>query len=107
MSRAMVAPRVSALLLGLVTGAMLFIAVALVPFWRALPPAEFRAWFAANVFQIGALMFPLGVAAAIASATSFVLGRRLPSRTWRLTAAAGAVAVVIVTLAVNEPANAR
>jgi len=103
----MTAARVSALLLGLLAGGMLLIAVAIVPFWRALPPAEFRAWFAANSFRIGALMVPLGAGAAVASVTALVVGGGLSSRAWRLAAAAGAVGVVVVTLTVNEPANVR
>src|SRR6058998_1276304 len=80
----------SALLLGLLAGAMLLIALALAPFWQSLPPAEFRAWFAANAFRIGRLMIPLGAAAALAAV-----------------AAACALGVGIITLAVNEPANER
>jgi hypothetical protein len=38
----------TAVLVGLLAGAMVLIEVVLVPFWRGLPPAEFRAWFAAR-----------------------------------------------------------
>ena len=60
----------SAFLLGLLAGAMLLIALAVAPFWQSLPPAEFRAWFAANAFRIGRLMIPLGAAAAITLAVN-------------------------------------
>src|SRR5207244_2241495 len=60
----------SAFLLGLLAGAMLLIALAVAPFWQSLPPAEFRAWFAANAFRVGRLMIPLGAAAAITLAVN-------------------------------------
>jgi len=76
----------AACLLGLLAGAMLVIAIVLVPFWSALPPVELRAWFARHADRTGALMFPLGGAALAAGA---------------------AAGVVAVTLLVNEPANRR
>src|SRR5438034_6718542 len=97
----------SAFLLGLLAGAMLLIALAVAPFWQSLPPAEFRAWFAANAFRIGRLMIPLGAGAAVAALAATFAARRLPTRRSHLRAAACALAVAIVTLAVNEPANER
>src|SRR5436309_15814128 len=94
----------SAFLLGLLAGAMLFIALAVAPFWQSVPPAEFRAWFAANAFRIGRLMIPLGAAAAIAALAAALAARRLPARRSHLRAAACAVGVAIVTPAVNERA---
>ena len=40
---------VAATWLGLSAGAMLAGGALLVPYWRSLPPADFFAWFAANV----------------------------------------------------------
>src|SRR5881628_4079519 len=97
----------SAFLLGLLAGAMLLIALAVAPFWQSLPPAEFRAWFAANAFRIGRLMVPLGAAAALAAVAAALAGRGAPGSPSLLRAAACAVGVGIVTLAVNEPANER
>lgn len=97
----------TALMIGLLAGAMLFIGVALVPFWQGLPPAEFRAWFALHSTRIGALMFPLGIAAVIASLGALIRDRSGPKRWSYLVAFAGALAVVIVTVAFNEPANIR
>src|SRR5882724_8207910 len=91
---------VSAFLLGLLAGAMLLIAFAVAPFWQSLPPAEFRAWFAANAFRIGRLMIPLGAGAALAA-------RGLPTRRSHLRAAACALRVALITLAVNESAIQR
>jgi hypothetical protein len=64
--------------IGLLAGAMLFIAVALMPFWQQLPPAEFRAWFAAHSGRIAELMFSLGIAAVLLSLSALIRdGRNL------------------------------
>jgi hypothetical protein len=97
----------SAFLLGLLAGAMLLIALAVAPFWQSLPPAEFRAWFAANAFRIGRLMIPLGAASALAAVVAALLGRGLPTWPSHLRAAACALGIGAITLAVNEPANER
>jgi len=105
--RVRAASLVSALLLGLLAGAMLLIALAVAPFWQSLPPAEFRAWFAANAFRIGRLMIPLGAGAALAALAAALAARGLPRRRSHLRAAVCALGVAIITLAVNEPANER
>ena len=97
----------TALVIGLLAGAMLFIGVELVPFWQGLPPAEFRAWFALHSGRIGALMFPLGIASVVASLAALIRDRSGPNRLSYLVAFAGALAVAIVTVAINEPANLR
>jgi len=101
------AARLACLFLGLLSGAMAAIAVALVPFWTALPPAEFRTWFAVHAPRIGALMFPLGGGAALFATAALVLGWGGPARVWLGLAAAGVLGVAAVTMLVNEPANAR
>src|SRR5437870_8683571 len=93
----------AAFLLGLLAGAMLVIAIVLVPFWSALPPAELRGWFARHAGRTGALMFPLGGTALVAALAACVT-RRTSSAVVAAVAAAG---VVAVTLLVNEPANQR
>ncbi len=99
----------SAVLVGLMAGGMVLIEVVLLPFWRTVPPAEFRRWFTANAPRIRTLMVPLGAGAAIASVAAAVTdvllaGRRGPAP---LTAAAATVGVVAVTVTVSEPANHR
>ncbi|MGR6967673.1 anthrone oxygenase family protein [Geodermatophilus sp. URMC 61] len=99
----------SAVLVGLLAGGMLLIEVVLLPFWRSVPPEEFRRWFTANAPRIRALMVPLGAAAgtvSVATAVSEASGSRRPGPA-SLTAAAATLGVVAVTVAVNEPANAR
>jgi hypothetical protein len=103
-----VVARLSAFLLGLLAGAMLLIAVGVMPFWQALPPAEFRAWFGAHAWRIGRLMRPLGASALVAAGTAWMGARRVAGsrRAWLGLAALSALGVLIVTLVVNEPANA-
>jgi len=93
----------AALFLGLLAGAMLVIAVVLVPFWHALPPTELRKWFARHAGRTGALMFPLGGMALVAALATWLTTRGTPAAL----AAAGAAGVAAVTLLVNEPANRR
>ena len=93
----------AACLLGLLGGAMLVIAIVLVPFWSALPPVELRAWFGRHAGRTGALMFPLGGAALAAAAAAWLVAHAR----WPALAAGAAAGVVAVTLLVNEPANRR
>jgi len=93
----------AALLLGLLAGAMLVIAVVLVPFWHALPPPELRGWFARHAGRTGALMFPLGGTALVAAVAAWVTTRSASGAL----AAGAAAGVVAVTLLFNEPANRR
>src|SRR3989442_11370139 len=97
----------AAFLLGLLAGAMLLIALAVAPFWQSQPPAEFRAWFAANAFRIGRLMIPLGAAAALAAVVAALAAPGLSTRRSHLPAAAGALGAAAITLAVHEPAHER
>ncbi len=99
---------VSAVLAGVLTGGMVLIELVLVPFWRALPPAGFRAWFAAHSGRIRALLVPLGAATGIACTASAVQvggGRR--GRPASVAAAGAEAGVIAVTVTVNEPANHR
>jgi hypothetical protein len=99
----------SALLAGVLAGGMVLIRVALVPFWRSSPPADFRRWFTAYAGHIRRLMVPLGAGAgavSAASAVAHVIGRR-PRSASSVAAAVATGGVVAITLTVNEPANAR
>ena len=87
--------QLAAVLLGLLTGAMLLIGVALVPYWSSLEPLEFSAWFAANVELIRRLMVPLGGLATLSVVLAATLAavRRLPSWSWLAVAALSALFV--------------
>ncbi len=87
---------------GLLAGAMLLIAVALVPIWQSLEPTEFARWFRDNSLLIGRLMLPLGMGAAIFTVAAAWVTRR---RTLALAAALTVFAVATYPLyfaAANE-----
>ncbi len=99
----------TAVLVGVLAGGMVLIEVLLVPFWRGVPPAEFRRWFAAYSDRIRALMVPLGAGAGVvagASAVANVVQRR-PGASASVVAAGATAGVVAITVTVNEPANHR
>lgn len=98
----------SATIAGTLAGGMLLIEIVLVPFWRGLPPREFRAWFGEHSGRIRSVMAPLGAAgagAALATTAAEAATGGAPARA--AVAAAGTSAVVAITLTVNEPANAK
>ena len=100
---------VSAVLAGVLAGGMVLIQVVLVPFWRGIPPAEFRQWFTAHAERIRRLMIPLGagaLAVSVASAATHLIGRR-PQSGPAVAAAVATGGVIGITLTVNEPANHR
>ena len=103
------AARLACLLLGLLTGAMLFVGDVLVPFWSSMSPGDFVAWFAVNAPRIRALMVPLGATAGLASVSAVMLGHVDPParRVWQGAAGIAAVVVVALTVLVLEPMNAR
>jgi hypothetical protein len=82
---------------------MTLIRVVLVPWWKHLPPSEFRAWFRANGKRMGAVMIPLGVSSAVAVTAAAALNRQRGSKL----AAVATGSVVAITVAVNEPLNER
>ena len=71
----------SAVLAGFLTGGMILIQIVLVPFWRGVPPDQFRTWFAAHFDRIRTMMIPLGAGAAAVNAASAVVqtANRSPS----------------------------
>src|SRR5262245_13676731 len=83
------------LLLGLLTGAMLVIGVALVSFWRSLSPSDFQVWFAAHSHLIGRLTLPLGIGSLAVSAIAVIAGWRSSARRWLLIAAVSAIGVMV------------
>jgi len=103
------AARLACLLLGVLSGAMLFIGDVLVPLWSAMPPEGFVAWFAENAPRIRALMVPLGATAALASVSAVMLGRfdPTPRRAWQAAAGINAVLIVALTVLLLEPMNER
>lgn len=98
----------SAVLAGLLTGGMMLIQVGLLPFWRGVPPEQFRTWFAAYSGRIRTLMLPLGAGAAAVNVASAVAQTAQGPRAGAASVAAAAAAgVVAITVTVNEPMNHR
>jgi len=89
--------RLSAVLLALVAGALLLDAVALVPFWEALPPAGVSAWFSRHAWRIDWLTGVLVVLAVLAAFGGLVQAWSDPRARLRmglaLAAAAGLAAI--------------
>ncbi len=100
---------VAAVLAGLLAGGMVLIEVVLLPFWRGLPPADFRQWFTAHADRIRSLMVPLGAGAGVATAASAAaqVTRRHRGGATSVAAAAATAGVIAVTVTVSEPANHR
>src|SRR5262244_4519981 len=84
------------LVLGLLAGGMLVIGVALVSFWKSLPPRDFQAWFASYSHLIGRLMLPLGAAGLGISVATLVACWSGPAtrRRWLFIAALSAIGVM-------------
>jgi hypothetical protein len=99
----------TAVLDGVLAGGMVLIKLLLVPFWRGVPPAEFRDWFGAHSGRIRALMVPLGAGAAVVAAGSAVaqVTEGSAGAAASVAAAGATVGVVAITITVNEPANAK
>jgi Domain of unknown function (DUF1772) len=88
---------------GALAGAMTVIRVVLVPFWQRSLDSEFKPWFVENAPRLRALMVPLGAVATGATTTNALI----TSRHRAVLGAAAAAGVAVVTMAVNEPLNAR
>lgn len=98
-----------AVLTGLLTGGMVLIDVVLLPFWRGMPPADFRRWFTAHAPRIRTVMIPLGMGACVVgvlSTTAQLIAHGRSSRA-SATATAATAGVIAITVAVSEPANHR
>jgi len=85
-------------LVGLLTGAMLVIAVSLAPYWASLEPRAISASFAATAPWIGRLMVPLGAGATLSTlvaASVVVVGQR---GEWLWLAAAAVLMVFVAAI---------
>lgn len=95
--------------LGLLTGAMLLIGGAIVPFWSSLEPAAFAEWFARNSGYLGNVMVPLGgltLLLALVAAAGAWRARRPERRHFAATAALTAV-VALIYFVEHASLNAR
>ena len=94
--------------LGLLAGAMLLIAVALVPFWADLEPTGFARWFREHSPLLARIMLPLGASATVLAVLAASLARPLssPHARWLVVAAVLAAAVAAVYPLYFTSANA-
>ncbi len=94
--------------LGLAAGAMVTEGALLAPYWRALPPHDFLAWYAANASRLVAFYGPLEVFAAVSTALAASVSayHRRPARHLLLVATVCAVAVLVAFPLYFRDANA-
>lgn len=94
--------------LGIFVGAMLTEGFVLVPYWRALPPADFFAWYAANDQRLLGFFGPLTAVTAVLAVAAAVsaLWAGHPGRWLALLAAVLSVVVVSTFFVYFEQANA-
>lgn len=88
----------AACLVGLLTGAMLLIAVSLAPYWVSLEPPEISASFAATAPWIGRLMVPLGVGATLSTVIAASLGVGGQRAEWPRLVGAAALMVFVAAI---------
>jgi hypothetical protein len=88
---------VACLVFGLLAGGMLLIGVALVGFWRSLPPSDFQTWFASHSHLIGRVMIPLGAGSIVATVAALgaCWSGPVARRRWLLVAALSATGVMV------------
>lgn len=82
---------------------MLVIRGVLVPFWRRLPPEEFRVWFVDNAPRIRQIMLPLGASAAASTSLHALVHRRRVD----VLASIASTGIAVVSVTVNERINAE
>jgi hypothetical protein len=84
--------------LGLLSGAMLLIGVAVVPFWVSLQPSEFARWFREYSPLLGRFMLPLGVCATALAIVAALITRAAcpPAFPWFAAATVLAIAVAAI-----------
>lgn len=78
----------SVLMIGILTGAMVLIALAIVSFWGSLEPSDYRLWFTTHAFHLGRVMVPLGGLSTLVAGLAWLAARRRPltSRRWLMAA---------------------
>lgn len=95
--------------LGVLSGAMLLIGGAIVPYWFSLDPPTFSAWFARNSPFLGSVMVPLGGLTTLLAVATAVSSWRSGSaaRSYFVGAALCAGAVALIYLMEHVSLNAK
>ncbi len=80
--------QIATVLLGLLAGALLLLAMGLVPYWQALEPASFVSIFRDNSGHIASFMMPLGFSATGITwvALGLAIWKKMPSKNWLIAA---------------------
>lgn len=89
--------QLSAVLLGLLGGALLLLALAFVPYWQSLDPAAFTQWLGDNTHFIANAMIPIGFSATAVTllATGWALWKKQPTRYWLIAASVCALCMIL------------
>lgn len=85
--------KLSIILLGLSTGAMLLIGIGIAPYWSSITPIEFMQLFADSSPYMGKLMVPLGLSTAAITliATAIAYKQKSPNIYWMFIACFAAI----------------
>jgi len=104
---AILSTALSSLVSGLFAGAMLLIALAIVPYWQSLDPQVFHNWFLLHAHHLGDAMVPLLMASVSLSAVTFALAFRLKRKSRLLSAGAffSLMAILVIYMIANRPVN--
>ncbi len=88
--------QIAALLLGLLGGALLLLALGLVPYWQSLQPLEFTQWISTNSHYIANTMKPIGFSATGVTllATGLAVWKKLHTRYWLIAASVCALCML-------------
>ena len=89
-------PQIATVLLGFLAGALLLLALGLVPYWQALDPASFVPIFRDNSAHIASFMMPLGFSATGLTwlALGLAMWKKTPSRNWLIAASVCALCML-------------
>jgi class 3 adenylate cyclase len=101
-------PGISAVSAGLLTGAMLFIGLSVVPWLRSLPPADFHAWIWSYGPAMRQVMRPMSALSTLLALAALAVSRGSSTTCRRLLLAAAAclVAVSLLPVVWGQPVSA-
>ena len=88
--------QIATVLLGLLAGALLLLAMGLVPYWQALEPSSLVPIFRDNSAHIASFMMPLGFSATGITwlALGLAVWKKMPSRNWLIAASVCALCML-------------
>ncbi len=89
--------QICVVLLGLLSGALLLIALGLLPYWQSLDSTMFKTVFSNNTPHIAGMMMPLGFSATgfTLLAAGFAVWKKQPGHLWMIAAAVFALCMFV------------